>query len=230
MLEKTSFLSSVYAIEGMVASFIKRISDVEVTCDREEVMNRLHQYHVEAINDLDFTENNWARAEQVHENEVAIVKKRDKKTIKEIDCFPVYQGVDGLITNEKEILLAIYVADCGVIWLVDKKTKAIGLLHSGKKGTELNIFKVAVKKMTQEFNSQPSDIIAVLGPCIRPPNYEINFAEEIRNQARELGIVEFHDCGICTGSDLENYYSYRKEQGKTGRMMALLGKKYTMES
>ena len=53
--------------------------------------------------------------------------------------------------------------------------------------------------------------------------YEIDFAAEIVRQCRDAGVKEIHDSGVCTACDLEHYYSYRAEKGKTGRMLALLG-------
>jgi copper oxidase (laccase) domain-containing protein len=57
------------------------------------------------------------------------------------------------------------------------------------------------------------------------PEYDVDFAATIRQQAIEAEIGEFYDSQICTASDLSSYYSYRKELGRTGRMMALIGKK-----
>ena len=60
-----------------------------------------------------------------------------------------------------------------------------------------------------------------LGPCIRPPHYEVDFAAEIGRQARDgRGEDTYHDGGVCTACRLERYYSYRAEKGKTGRMWA----------
>jgi len=160
------------------------------------------------------------RAEQVHGNSVAVVP--DSPQILASDGLPVVPGVDGLITCMPDMALAVYVADCGAIWLADKKTGAIGILHSGKKGTESNILGVAVASMTEHFGTEPQDLTAVLSPCIRPPDYEVNFAREIANQARHAGLGNFIDCGLNTASDSARFYSYRKELGKTGRMMALI--------
>jgi copper oxidase (laccase) domain-containing protein len=138
------------------------------------------------------------------------------------DGLPVVPGVDGLITRETGIVLAIHVADCGAIWLADRHLGATGLLHSGKKGTESNILGVAVGMMVRHFGSRPGDIIAVLSPCIRPPDYEVDFAAQIRDQAEQARLGNFIDCGLNTASDLARFYSYRKELGKTGRMMAMI--------
>jgi len=122
------------------------------------------------------------------------------------------------------VVLAIYVADCGAIWLADRRSGAIGLLHSGKKGTEQNILGVALERMAQSFGTRAEDVTAVLSPCIRPPDYEIDFAAQIAAQASALGLGNFIDCRLNTAADLQRYYSYRKELGKTGRMMALIVK------
>ena len=77
--------------------------------------------------------------------------------------------------------------------------------------------------MKEQFGSDPGDLVVQLSPCIRPPHYEIDFAAQIRQQCREAGVNQIHDSGVCTACDLNSYYSYRAEKGKTGRMLALLG-------
>ncbi|MFV1995218.1 MAG: laccase domain-containing protein, partial [Verrucomicrobiales bacterium] len=63
-------------------------------------------------------------------------------------------------------------------------------------------------------------------PCIRPPDYEVDFAAGIRQQCCERGVPpeQVHDEGISTVSAPDRYYSYRAEKGRTGRMLALLGR------
>jgi copper oxidase (laccase) domain-containing protein len=76
--------------------------------------------------------------------------------------------------------------------------------------------------MEKNFRCVRSNIIAQLGPCIRPPNYEVDFAADILRQCREAGLTAVHDSARCTAADEERYYSYRREKGRTGRMLALL--------
>jgi copper oxidase (laccase) domain-containing protein len=97
------------------------------------------------------------------------------------------------------------------------------LAHSGKKGTELGIAPKTIKQMNETFGSDPANMIVQLSPCIRPPHYETDFAAEIIRQCRSCGVKQIHDSGVCTACDLDRYYSYRAEKGKTGRMLALLG-------
>jgi copper oxidase (laccase) domain-containing protein len=134
-----------------------------------------------------------------------------------------FPGCDGIITNQRRVALGIYVADCCAVYIVDPKTRAIGLVHSGRKGTELGVVTNAINQMVDRFSSNPANMIVQLSPYIRPPHYEIDFAAEIMRQSRAFGVKEIHDSGICTACDLDSYYSYRAEKGKTGRMLALLG-------
>jgi hypothetical protein len=80
--------------------------------------------------------------------------------------------------------------------------------------------------MQQHFGTDPADLHVQLSPCIRPPAYEIDFAAQIRQQAQDAGVpaAQIHDTGLCTSLDLHRFYSYRMEKGRTGRMLALLGR------
>jgi polyphenol oxidase len=133
-----------------------------------------------------------------------------------------FSGCDGIITNRREVALGIHVADCCAVYIVDPKKPAIGLVHSGKKGTELGVVTNAIAQMKAHFGSNPADLVVQLSPCIRPPHYEIDFAAKIIGQCREQGVKQIHDSGICTACHPDLYYSYRAEKGKTGRMLALL--------
>ena len=74
----------------------------------------------------------FATAEQVHGKEIALVSE----LAGEKRCF---SGVDGLVTDQPGISLGVYVADCCAVFLVDPVRNAVGLVHSGKKGTALSI-------------------------------------------------------------------------------------------
>ena len=133
-----------------------------------------------------------------------------------------FAGCDGIITNQRKVALGIHVADCCAVYIVDAKKPAIGLVHSGKKGTKLGVVVNAIGQMKAHFGSNPADLVVQLSPCIRPPHYEVDFAAEIIGQCRAQGVKQIHDSGICTACHLDLYYSYRAEKGKTGRMLALL--------
>ncbi len=220
MTEAFPFLAPLNAIPGIRAGWVERVPDLPITGDRDEAMNRLRPIHEAVVAEFAKPSASWWRAEQVHGNSVALVPGSPQ--IIAPDGLPVVPDVDGMITREPGVLLAIYVADCGAIWLADRRTGAIGLLHSGKKGTESNIFQQALDRMAEHFGTRADDVTAVLGPCIRPPEYDVDFAAEIGTQANRAGIGNFIDCGLNTASDSSRFYSYRQELGQTGRMMALM--------
>ncbi|MBS1536965.1 MAG: polyphenol oxidase family protein [Bacteroidetes bacterium] len=80
---------------------------------------------------------------------------------------------DGLITNERGIVLCALLADCCGIVLYDHINQAIGCIHSGWRGTHLGIAKEAVLAMKREFGTNPQELKAYLSPCASGENYEV---------------------------------------------------------
>lgn len=196
--------------------FTQRIPGIDVSHDKAEALAQLEKAHHEIREAIGVGDWPLVTAEQIHGNKIAMVDKplgSDKE----------FSGCDGIITNQRGVALGVYVADCCAVYMVDPKTPAIGLVHSGRKGTELGVVTNAITQMIERFGSDPAKMIVQLSPCIRPPHYEIDFAAEIIEQCRAQGVPEIHDSGVCTACDLDRYYSYRAEKGKTGRMLALIG-------
>jgi len=207
--------------------FAQRIPGIDVLAEKAEVLERLETAHHEIRNVTGFSDSDqiastrrsrcWPlfTAEQVHGNKIAVPDEAGSSR--------EFPGCDGIITNQRGVALGIYVADCCAVYIVDPKTPAIGLVHSGRKGTEFGVVTNAIKQMIERFGSDVANMIVQLSPCIRPPHYEVDFAAEIIRQCRARGVQHVHDSGTCTACDLDRYYSYRAEKGKTGRMLAVLG-------
>ena len=205
------------ALPGIAHGFTLRVPGIEFSHDKQEALARLDSVHqeIQRANGLDRMP--FVTAEQVHGNKIGVLDSAP-------DSDKCFAGCDGVITNQSGICLGIYVADCCAIYLVDPAREAIGLVHSGKKGTELGIVQIAIRTMAERFSSHASDLVVQLSPCIRPPHYEIDFAAEILRQCRQLGVASVHDCNVCTACDPTRYYSYRAEKGRTGRMLAFLAR------
>lgn len=136
---------------------------------------------------------------QTHTTNVRIVTREDagKGVTREKD----YTDVDGLITNVPGICLVTFYADCVPLYFVDPVKKAIGLSHSGWRGTVGKIGKVTVEQMQKTYGSDPKDILAAIGPSICQDCYEVS--EDV--------IVKFQK------SFEEKYWPelfYQKENGK----------------
>src|SRR6266568_3626004 len=198
--------------------FTQRIPGIDVLHAKAEALKRLDAAHREVRQAIGVGDWPLFTAEQIHGNKIAVLDTWSRGPVGR-----EFAGCDGIITNQRGIALGVYVADCCAVYIVDPKTPAIGLVHSGRKGTELGVATNAIREMIDRFESDPASMIVQLSPCIRLPHYEVDFAAEIIRQCRALGVKEIHDPGVCTACDLDRYYSYRAEKGKTGRMLALLG-------
>ena len=200
---------------GVRHCFTRRVPGIDVKADKAEALRRLDACHRDIRVQLSLGDMPFVTAQQVHGNGIGVIDH----ALGGDHCF---DQCDGLVTNQRGVCLGIYVADCCAVYLVDPVRRAIGLVHSGKKGTELGIAVNAIELMEQRFGSRPADLIVQLSPCIRPPHYELDFAAEIVRAVKARGVEQVNDCRVCTACDLDRYYSYRVEKGRTGRMLALL--------
>lgn len=84
------------------------------------------------------------------------------------------ESVDALITNERNVTLVTYYADCTPLFFIDTNKKAIGLAHAGWRGTVGRIGEKVVQKMTELYGTNPADIKAAIGPAISVCCYEVD--------------------------------------------------------
>jgi polyphenol oxidase len=203
--------------------FIQRIPGIDVSHDKAEVLERLETAHREIRDATGFEDWPLFTAEQIHGNKIAIVDRAIASAVLSGVDHREFPACDGIIADQRGVALGIYVADCCAVYIVDPKTPAAGLVHSGREGTELGVVTNAIGQMIERFGSDPVSMIVQLSPCIRPPHYDVDFAAEISRQCRALGVQHIHDSGTCTACYLDRYYSYRAEKGNTGRMLAVLG-------
>ena len=220
MARASSFLDRINSISGVRAGFIGRVDGVPVDFDKWETLGRLEPEHRRVVEEMGFSWGSLWRAEQIHGDGVAVVPCAESGSEQ------IVSSVDGVVTGCEDTLLGIYVADCAAVFLADPDTGALALVHSGKKGTEAGIATKAVQILIDEFGSKPERLEAAVSPCIRPPHYELDFVVDIERQLGEAGVPseQVVVSGVCTGEQVDAYYSYRVEKGKTGRMLALLGR------
>lgn len=203
----------------------------------------------------------WTCGEQVHGRNVAVVTrvKRGKGRLANEDAIP---DTDALITNEPDVLLISYYADCVPLYFYDPVRRVVGLAHAGWKGTVQQIARHTVEAMSETYGTDAADVLAATGPSIGSCCYEVdrNVIERIDECLTELnsddnerrniykqgqkegkfmlnlqqlnrqimikaGILPSHIeiCEICTGCRTDLFFSYRKENGSTGRMVSWIG-------
>lgn len=153
---------------------------------------------------------------------------------------------DALVTDEIGLAIGVRTADCVPILLLDQKQRAVSTVHAGWRGTAAQIVSQAIRSLQAEFRSQPDDIFAAIGPCIRQCCYEVGpevgerFSESYRapskcagkwqldlagaNRAQmvESGISSdrIFDLGGCTVCLAGDFFSFRREPDEPGRMIS----------
>ncbi len=174
-------------------------SSLNLSFTRGDEFERVMKNHELISESIGFNYKDIVTSKQTHTTNIKVVKLEDKGKgiIKDRD----YTDIDGFITNIPGIPLATYYADCVPLFFVDPVNKAIGLSHSGWKGTVNGIGKVTVELMIKEYNSNPENIIAFIGPSICKECYEVGkeLYDEFKNNY--------------TKDELECLF-YKKENGK----------------
>ena len=120
-------------------------------------------------------------SKQTHTTNVRVVTEEDKG--KGVMRERNYTDVDGMITNVPGICLVTSYADCVPLYFVDPVKKAIGLSHSGWRGTVGKIGKNTVQLMQENFGSKPEDLLAAVGPSVCMDCYEVS--EDVIEQFKE---------------------------------------------
>jgi len=179
-----------------------------------------------------------AKSHQVHGAEILFATEAGR-----------YEGYDALITNVSGVQLAVTVADCTPILIFDPVQKAVAAIHAGWRGTVQQIVAKTVTQMQENFGTTPEDCIAYVGTCIDECSFEVGeeVAEHFQSEHkrwdddRNKFFIDLKKANadqlLVAGLKKENieismfstvlnnddYFSYRAENGTTGRMLATIG-------
>lgn len=155
---------------------------------------------------------------QTHTTNVRKVTRADKG--KGVTRERDYDDVDGLITNEAGIILATFYADCVPLFIVDPSQKAIGLSHSGWRGTVGKIGKLTLEAMNREYGTKPYDVHVAIAPSICQSCYEVSedvalaFSNVfLRDDNKAHEYLSRYKSEI-THKDIEDCLMYQKANGK----------------
>jgi len=187
---------------------------------------------------LDVEPEQIAKSHQVHSSEILKVTAGGR-----------FEGFDALITNVKNIQLAVTIADCTPILIYDPVNQTIAAVHAGWRGTVQNIVLKTAKALQIEYGSDPGDCIAYVGTCIDECSFQVGeevavnfdsaykrwdsslqkFFVDLKQANKDqllLAGLKSENIGISPYSTVLNnddYFSYRNEKGLTGRMLATIG-------
>lgn len=166
-IEKCSFLEET----GLVTAFFTYKTASVWKNQGDLAIKTMENYQNLSIQ-LGISPEKIVRSDQTHTSRVKLITKENAgegvtRPLSDSDY-------DGMITNEPGLLLATVEADCVPVYLLDPVKKAIGMVHSGWRGTAGKISVNAVKMMSEAFGSHPQDILAYTGPCICADCYEVS--------------------------------------------------------
>ena len=179
-----------------------------------------------------------AKSHQVHGAEILHVAQPGR-----------YEGYDALITEKTGIHLAVTIADCTPILIYDPVKKAAAAIHAGWRGTVQNIVSKTMEAMKVKFGTEPGDCFAYIGTCIdgcsfevgeevalhfesahkhwdeKKQKYFVDLKKANKDQLLSSGLKQEHVqvSDFSTVLNNEDYFSYRLENGLTGRMLATIG-------
>ena len=172
--------------------------------------------------------NNLVQAKLVHGNNILRVGRQDGGKIPEV--------ADGLITNDREVILGVTAADCFPIYIYDPVNNAVGVAHAGWRGVAKNIVGRVVEAMKKEYSGQAKDLRVGIGPGIRACHFSVLTDTDleipayskssrdgttyvdlpliIKHQLEDAGIENTHidDGGECTFCLKDKYFSHRRDQ------------------
>jgi YfiH family protein len=166
--------------------------------------------------------------------------------------------VDAIVTDRTDVGLAVQVADCVPLLLVDPRTGAVAATHAGWRGTAANVAGATVARLVREYGVRPADLIAAIGPSIGPSCFQVGpevretfiasasaaasvqpatwFTPDTGDRLRldiwqanhdqlvaaGLQSAQVHIAGLCTVTHVAHFFSYRREQQATGRLLGVI--------
>lgn len=156
-------------------------SSMNLTFGRDDEVAAVRENFKRMSHAIGVTMESMVFSRQMHTANVRVISAADcgKGITKAID----YDEVDGMVTNVPGVCLATFYADCVPLYFVDPVHRAIGLSHSGWRGSVGQIGRRTIERMQKEFGSDPDQILAAIGPSICQDCYEVS--EDVIESFRE---------------------------------------------
>lgn len=150
----------------------EHLSSMNLSFHRGDKRENVLENYSRICNSIGVSKENLVFSDQIHDTKIHKVTIEDRG--KGINQISDIVGIDGLITNVPLTPLVTFYADCVPLYFVDIKNKAIGLSHSGWRGTVNKIGLKTIMAMTKEYGTNPEDVTCVIGPSICASCYEVS--------------------------------------------------------
>jgi polyphenol oxidase len=187
----------------------------------------------------------WVYVHQVHGNAVADAR--------EGNSFECGQYADAIVSDDVTRIISVRTADCVPILLADERGRAVAAVHAGWRGIIAGTVLAAIVRLKEKFDIRPEHLLAAIGPCIGPEAFEVgeevlakftksfganapirsanigkgyvDLSASIRLQLLSAGVPSDHidTTDRCTVREEKEFFSHRRDAGRTGRMAALIG-------
>jgi YfiH family protein len=159
---------------------------------------------------------------------------------------------DGIVTDQPNTPLTMRFADCTPLLFYDPVQAVIAIAHAGWRGTVQGVGAKTVRTMVESYGCKPANIQAGIGPAIGPDRYQVGeevvaAVQEYFGTTENLirrsptdrtayldlwaanqldleraGVEQIEVAAICTAENVNEFFSHRAENGRTGRFGAVL--------
>lgn len=223
------------------------VSSMNLSFRQEPNAENVRQNFQRFADAVGFSTDNLVLSKQTHTTNVLRVRSKDRG--RGFSRESGWTDVDGFITDEPGVVLSTFFADCVPLYFADPVRKAIGLSHSGWRGTANRMGEATVKAMNREFGTKPEDLICCIGPSIcqdcyevgedvaaffhpaflnriqeKPDKYYLNLWEANRAVLLEAGVRKENISlpNLCTSCNYDLLFSHRATGGRRGNLGAFL--------
>ncbi|CDZ99424.1 Laccase domain protein [Jeotgalicoccus saudimassiliensis] len=205
----------------------------------------VHAHQEQLAGEINFPVSSWVLPIQKHGGNIEEVTSADSGTNIKTLGSSLYD-VDGLYTYERGVLLTMNYADCIPVYVYSVTDTFTGLAHAGWRGTSESI----TKKLIDCYKGSKEDLRVIIGVGINKSFYEVDdrvidalkplpdssyeqtktgwqldLKEVNKHQALSAGIYEKHISVTGLGTESDEFFSFRMEQGQTGRALAFIGRR-----
>lgn len=156
----------------------EHLSSLNLSFTRGDRPENVRENFRRVADELGVTADRFVFTDQTHTDHVRVVTEADAGC--GLTRERTYQDIDALVTDVPGLVLSVFVADCVPVAVVDPVRRAIGLAHSGWRGTVAGITEKMIRCMTAQYGSDPKDLVCAIGPSICRDCYEIS--EDVAEQ------------------------------------------------